>query len=61
MHGPINIRSPNDISKWQMGFNSAFKGLILVVKRKSFYMYEFQSKISGKGLIGKSVIDAYPN
>jgi hypothetical protein len=27
MHGPINVKSPNDTSKWQMGFNSAFKGL----------------------------------
>jgi hypothetical protein len=26
MHGPINFKSPNNISKWQMGFNSAFKG-----------------------------------
>jgi hypothetical protein len=29
MHGPINVKSPNNTSKWQMGFNSAFKGLIL--------------------------------
>jgi hypothetical protein len=28
MHGPIKVKSPNNISKWQMGFNSAFKGLI---------------------------------
>jgi hypothetical protein len=27
MHGPINIKSPNNTSKWKMGFNSAFKGL----------------------------------
>jgi hypothetical protein len=27
MHGPINVKSPNNISKRQMGFNSAFKGL----------------------------------
>jgi hypothetical protein len=27
MHGTINVKSPNNISKWQMGFNSAFKGL----------------------------------
>jgi hypothetical protein len=27
MHGPINVKSPNNISNWQMGFNSAFKGL----------------------------------
>jgi hypothetical protein len=28
MHGPINVRFPNNISKWQMGFNLASKGLI---------------------------------
>jgi hypothetical protein len=28
MHVPINVKSPNNTSKWQMGFNSAFKGLI---------------------------------
>jgi hypothetical protein len=28
MHEPINFKSPNNASKWQMGFNSAFKGLI---------------------------------
>jgi formylmethanofuran dehydrogenase subunit B len=27
MHGHINVKSANIISKWQMGFNSAFKGL----------------------------------
>jgi hypothetical protein len=27
MYGPINVKSPNDTNKWQMGFNSAFKGL----------------------------------
>jgi hypothetical protein len=30
MHGPIKVKSPNNIIKWQMGFNSAFKGLIEV-------------------------------
>jgi hypothetical protein len=27
MHGPINVKSPYNTSKLQMGFNSAFKGL----------------------------------
>jgi hypothetical protein len=27
MHLPINVKSPNNISKWQMEFNSAFKEL----------------------------------
>jgi hypothetical protein len=29
MHVTLNVKSPNNISKWQMGFNSAFKGLTL--------------------------------
>ena len=28
MHVPINVKSPNNISEWRMGFNSAFKGLM---------------------------------
>jgi hypothetical protein len=28
MHVTINVKSPNNTSKWQMGFNSAFKGLM---------------------------------
>ena len=28
MHGTINVKSPNNTDKWQMGFNSQFKGLI---------------------------------
>jgi hypothetical protein len=27
MHGPINVKSPNNIRKWQIGFNSAFKSV----------------------------------
>jgi len=27
MHGPINVKSPNNTSKWQIGFDSVFKGL----------------------------------
>jgi hypothetical protein len=30
MHGPINVKSHNNSSKRQMGFNSMFKGLITV-------------------------------
>jgi hypothetical protein len=33
MHGPINVKTSNNISKWQMGINSAFKGLSFVFKR----------------------------
>jgi hypothetical protein len=38
MHVPINVKSPNNISKWQVGFNSAFKGLT-----------DFVGKPEGKG------------
>jgi hypothetical protein len=27
MRGPMNVKFPNSTSKWQMEFNSAFKGL----------------------------------
>jgi len=27
MYALINVRTPNNISEWQKGFNSAFKGL----------------------------------
>jgi hypothetical protein len=45
MHLPINVKSPNNISKWQMGFNLAFKGL------KPFYSNKVQKlKFYGSGL-----------
>jgi hypothetical protein len=31
MQLPINVKSLNNISKWQMGFNSAFKGLNIFI------------------------------
>jgi hypothetical protein len=30
MHGPMNVKFPNNTNKWQMEFNSAFKGLKLL-------------------------------
>jgi hypothetical protein len=36
MQVPINVKSPNNISKWQIGFNSAFKGLS-IIKSVSWY------------------------
>jgi hypothetical protein len=41
MYGPINVKTPNNIRKWQMGFNSAFKGLsrhIQIKYQLSLYM-----------------------
>jgi hypothetical protein len=39
MHVPINVKSPNNISEWQMGFNSAFKGLIWSFAHTSAFFY----------------------
>jgi len=36
MHVHINVKSPNNISEWQMGFNSAFKGLIAKLFNDAF-------------------------
>jgi hypothetical protein len=41
IHGPINVKSPNNTSKWQMGFNSTFKGL--KTEAKVFYTGSKQS------------------
>jgi hypothetical protein len=36
MHGPMNVKFPNNTIKWQMEFNSAFKGLnVLEVKMRT--------------------------
>jgi hypothetical protein len=41
MHGPINVKSPNNTSKWQIGFNSAFKGLIRIhyIRKQSVIVF----------------------
>jgi hypothetical protein len=44
MHLPINVKSPNNISKWHMGINSAFKGL---KERVLQYMEVFQGNVLG--------------
>jgi hypothetical protein len=48
MHGTTNVKSPNNIMKWQMGFNSAFKGLmkgpkILRIELNAFHLYQHYS------------------
>jgi hypothetical protein len=49
MHGPINVKSPNNISKWQVGFNSAFKGLMASGSKKETQIYfSFLSKVLAK-------------
>jgi hypothetical protein len=37
MHLPINVKSPNNIRKWHMGFNSAFKGLMRILLLTKYY------------------------
>jgi hypothetical protein len=39
MHGHINVKFPNNINKWQIVFNSAFKGLKWLLNRASFLRY----------------------
>jgi hypothetical protein len=41
MHGPINFKSPKNISEWQMGFNSAFKGLSMLLLLYYYYYYYY--------------------
>jgi hypothetical protein len=38
MNGPINVKTPNNTNKWQMGFNSTCKVL----------MKYFEFKVSGR-------------
>jgi hypothetical protein len=46
MHGPINVKSPNNTGKWQMGFNSAFKGLTAF----AFTLEHGGGSVVGRGL-----------
>jgi hypothetical protein len=38
MHGSINVKFPNNTSKWQMEFNSAFKGLMNKISKRRKYL-----------------------
>jgi hypothetical protein len=44
MHVPINVKSPNNISEGQMGFNLAFKGLSNNFFSENRAVYEIMSK-----------------
>jgi hypothetical protein len=39
MHGPIKVKSPNNTSKWQKEFNSAFKGLMYHFKNVLLFSF----------------------
>ena len=44
MHGPINVKSSNNTSKWQMGFNSAFKVLgTIIIKTQKYYVPPYET------------------
>jgi hypothetical protein len=43
MHGPMNVKFPNNTSKWQMGFNSAFKGLSKIKSESSSFVADIHS------------------
>ena len=45
MHVPIKVKSPNNMSKWQMGFNSAFKGLNRISTSISQYLLQKDARI----------------
>jgi hypothetical protein len=44
MHVPINVKSPNNISKWQMEFNLAFKGLSKPICNNRQYSQKYPTK-----------------
>jgi hypothetical protein len=50
MHGPINVKSPNNNCKWQMGFNSAFKGLISLHVALAVCQLRFLNVLEVRGL-----------
>jgi hypothetical protein len=58
MHLPINVKSPNNISKWQMEFNSAFKGLIGTRLCLNYYCLKytvFQFCVMGRSIRSRKI------
>jgi hypothetical protein len=55
MHRSMDVKAPNNTRKWQMGFNSAFKGLILLFLTKKDYTINvfFTKHNSDKKIKGK--------
>jgi hypothetical protein len=52
MHGSINVKSPNNPSRWQMRFNSAFRGL--KGKISSFSVTKYKTLVMCAGNTSKS-------
>jgi hypothetical protein len=59
MHVPINVKSPNNISKWQMGFNSAFKGLILKALKNHYNNNKKRLQHHGRRHLEQYVFDTF--
>jgi hypothetical protein len=60
MHGPINVKSLNNISKWVMGFNSAFEGLkCLVTKYVSLIHAEYLIILNTQNLLWRLPLPVY--
>jgi hypothetical protein len=49
MHVPIDVKSPNNTSKWQMGFNSAFTVINQKHLRRAIKMLPAHSSINNNG------------
>jgi hypothetical protein len=60
MHGLINVKSPNNTSKWQMGFNSAFKGLI-VQELGECWLLIYDCEFEGKKEVAQMIVDSLGN
>jgi hypothetical protein len=59
MQVPINVKSPNNISKWQMEFNSAFKGLMFkyfVLVYNTLFIYTGKNILDVCGSVHHSII-----
>ena len=54
MHGSINVKSPNNISEWQMRFNSAFKGLS---GEGRYLITDVSGQPNGPNLEGQALLD----
>jgi hypothetical protein len=55
MHGPINVKILNNTSKWQLEFNSAFKGLkyyytVIFLQSLQFHFRGPSSFLGGGGV-----------
>jgi hypothetical protein len=59
MHLPINVKSPNNISKWQMKSNLAFKGLMNTINRTETRTgWRKQVKADTHNMVGERVVNS---